>query len=146
MMLNTLANLKAIGTDNASNKQIKQIFSVMICSNNSVCAQLKSEISTLILIRCTCRSTQLATSCNAIYTLPRNLNFIISKTHKWFTYSAVWQSKYKNLYQTLNDGSNPLKIPREYPTRWLSIQPAVQRILDQWLKLKTHFELTRLSE
>ena len=43
----------------------------------------------------------------------------------------------------MNDGSTKLKIPRDCKTS--SIQPAVQRILDHWL-LKTHFQLTRLSE
>ena len=48
--------------------------------------------------------------------------------------------------QTLNDGTLPLKIPKDCQTRWLSIQPAVQSILEQWMELKTHFEVSRLSE
>lgn len=31
-------------------------------------------------------------------------------------------------------------------TRWLSIEPAVSRILDQWEELRLHFSVTRSSE
>ena len=50
------------------------------------------------------------------------------------------------MYKALNDGANPLKIPRDCQTRWLAIQPAVERILGQWLELKTLFSITRYSE
>lgn len=132
-----LMNLVAIGTDNAN---------VMVGINNGVYAKLKAEIPSLILIRCVCHSIQLAVSQASAECLPRSLNFMIVETHKWFSHSPVRQIQYKNLFQTLNSGSLPLKIPRDCQTRWLSIQPAVQRILEQWLELKTHFQVTRLSE
>ena len=78
--------------------------------------------------------------------LPKILNFIIAETHKWFANSAVIQSKYRNLYKALNDGANPLKILRDCQTRWLTIQPAVKRILGQWLELTTLFSITRHSD
>ena len=116
-------NLKlAIGTDNAS---------VMTGINDGVYAKLKTEVSSLILIRCICHSIQLATSHASAEALPKILNFIIAETHKWFEYSAVRQSKYRNLYKALNDGANPLKILRDCQTRWLAIQPAIERILGQ---------------
>lgn len=46
------------------------------------------------------------------------------------------------LYHTINEGKNP----NNCNTRWLSIEPAVDRILSQWLELKTHFEIVRLTE
>ena len=53
---------------------------------------------------------------------------------------------YKKLYQTINDGANPLKIPKNCATRWLSIHRAVERVVQQWLELKTHFSMERNSE
>ena len=105
-----LTNLIAIGTDNAS---------VMTGINNGVYAKLKTEVSSFILIRCICHSIQLATSHASAETLPKILNFIITETHKWFAYSSVRQSKYRNLYKALNDGANSLKILRDCQTRWL---------------------------
>lgn len=130
-------SLVAIGTDNAS---------VMVGINNGVFQKLKHDVPSLILIRCTCHSLQLAVSHASSETLPRNLEFLISETYKWFSLSSVRQLSYKTLYQTINDGKTPLKIPSNCQTRWLSIEPAVGRILDQWLELKTHFEIVRSTE
>ena len=114
-----LTNLIAIGTDNAS---------VMTGINNGVYAKLKTEVLSFIF-RCICHSIHLATSHASAEALPKILNFIIVKTYKWFAYSVVRQSKCRNLYKALNDGANPLKILRDCQTRWLAIQPAVERIL-----------------
>ncbi|CAI6377060.1 unnamed protein product [Macrosiphum euphorbiae] len=46
----------------------------------------------------------------------------------------------------MNDGHAPLKIVRACSTRWLSIESAVSRIIDQWLELKLHFQLDRSNE
>lgn len=53
---------------------------------------------------------------------------------------------YKSLFETLISGKEPLQIPRVCDTRWLSIEPAVTPILDQWDELKLHFEIARSSE
>ena len=123
-----LENLLAIGTHNAS---------VMIGVNNGVYQKLKCEIPNLILIKCTCHSLQLAISHASSECLPRSLEFLISETHKWFSWSAKRQLQYKNLYETINGGKTPLKIPMNCKTMWLSIEPAVNRIVSQWLEL-TH--------
>ena len=85
-----LSNLITIGTDNAR---------VMTGINNGVYAKLKIEVPSLILIRCICHLIQLATSHASAKALPKILNFIIAETHKWFAYSTVRQSKYRNLYK-----------------------------------------------
>ena len=41
---------------------------------------------------------------------------------------------------------NPSKILRDRQTRWLAIQPAVERILGQWLELTTLFSITSHSD
>jgi len=40
----------------------------------------------------------------------------------------------------MNDWADPLKILQVADTRWLSIAPAVVRILSQWTELKLHFQ------
>lgn len=132
-----LQNLLAIGTDNAS---------VMVGIYNGVYAKLKTEVPSLILFKCLCHSLQLAVSHAMTDTLPRNLEFLIHETYNWFSKSAIRQIKYTQLYETINCGERPLQILQISNTRWLSIEAAVDRTLNQWLELKTHFNMTRLSE
>jgi len=70
--------------------------------------------------------------------------FLLSIVH--FFRSTERQEQYKILFKALNDGLHPLKILQIAATRWLSIANAVQRILQQWLELKTHFQLKRTSD
>lgn len=56
------------------------------------------------------------------------------------------QIKYTQVYETINCGVRPLQILQVSNTRWLFIEAAVDRTLNQWLELKTHFNMTRLSE
>lgn len=129
-------NILGIGTDNAS---------VMTGVNNGVHAKLKKDIPGLVLVRCVCHSIQLATSHALEGTLPRNLDFMVSETYNWFAQSSVRQVEYKELYKLINDGHEPLKIVRACQTRWLSIHSAVDRIMQQWTELKTHFEMSRIN-
>lgn len=39
-----------------------------------------------------------------------------------------------------------MKLRQVCSTRWLSVEPDVRRILDQWLELKTHFEIVKQKE
>ena len=43
--------------------------------------------------------------------------------------SSMRQLCNKNLYEAMNDGKSPLKIPANCKTRWLSIEPAVGQII-----------------
>ena len=132
-----LGKLQGIGTDNAS---------VMVGINNGVYQLLRKEVPHLVLIRCVCHSIQLATSAAMAECLPRNLDFLVRETYNWFSRSSSRQQFYRKLYSTLNDGEEPLKIPEMCNTRWLSVEPAVKRIVDQWLELKTHFEFVRVND
>lgn len=133
----SLNNLVGIGTDNAS---------VMAGVNNGVYAKLKQEIPGLVLIRCVCHSLQLAVSYATKQNLPRNLEYIIEETYTWFSKSTLRQAAYKQIYNTLNNNHDPLKIVHACQTRWLSIESAVTRIYDQWSELKTHFSLARMQD
>lgn len=132
-----IKNMVGLGSYNAS---------VMVGINNGVYKKLLNEIPTLIHIPCVCHSLQLAVSAAANETLPRNIEFLIKETYNWFAHSSLRQAQYKNLYKAINDGHNPLKIVKACNTRWLSIETAVHRILQQWTELKTLFSIARQSE
>lgn len=80
------------------------------------------------------------------YAAEKNIEFLIKETYNWFANSSIRQLNYAQIYKLLNDGQEPLKILRVADTRWISIEPAVKRILDQWTELNAHFEISRLSD
>ncbi|KAH9364077.1 hypothetical protein HPB48_001726 [Haemaphysalis longicornis] len=129
--------MRGVGTDNAS---------VMTGINNDVHRKVKAEALHLVLIRCVCRFLQLATSAATAQALPRNLEYLISETYNWFARSPARQIAYKKLYGLMNDGDEPLEIVQACRTRWLSLEIAVSRIVDQWTELKAHFEMARRTE
>lgn len=126
-----------IGTDNAS---------VMVGRNSGVYTKLKEKCPHIILIRCVCHSLQLATSFATKEHLPRALEFLVAESYNWFARSSSRQIQYKTVYNLINDDTDPLKLLQCSTTRWLSIERAVKRILDQWLELKTHFEIMAQKE
>lgn len=93
-----------------------------------------------------CHSLQLAVSAASKETIPRSVEYFISETYNWFSISPKRREAYKAVCATINCGQKPLQITKVCATRWLSIEPAVTRILDQWEELKRHFELTKASE
>ena len=106
----------------------------------------KLDRNDLIMVRCTCHSIQLAVSHACSEALPRNVDFIVEETYNWFYQSAKRQAAYIDLYNHMFEGKQPLKITRVCDTRWLSIEPAVSRILSQWSALLAHFDSARLNE
>lgn len=88
----------------------------------------------------------MATSHACSETIPRHLDFLVSETYNWFSKSTLRQQSYKNIYKCLNDNHEPHKIVRACDTRWLSIETAVVRIVDQWPELKLNFEISRTKE
>ena len=93
-------------------------------------------------MRCVCRFTQLAISYASAECKPRNLEYILAKTHNLAAKSSVRQYQYNELYKAINDGSpQPYKIVSDCKTRWLSIQPAEQNIIAQWLKSHGPFKI-----
>ena len=78
--------------------------------------------------------------------LPSYLEYLIAESHNRFAKLLVRQCQYNELYEAINDGSQPMKIPSHCKTRWLSIQPAIENIIAQWLELKAYFNIARLSD
>ncbi|KAL0860066.1 hypothetical protein ABMA27_010381 [Loxostege sticticalis] len=128
-----------IGTDNAS---------VMTGINNGVHAILKRDygLQHLILIRCVWHSLQLPVTHASENSLPRTVEFLVREIYKWFSVSPKRRDEYKKIYELINCGEAPLKITKVCDTRWLSIEPAVTKILSQWEELKLHFNLARGNE
>lgn len=131
-----IKKLCGIGVDNAN---------VMTGIHSGVYQKLKLDVPNLIMIKCSCHSIQLAVSHASAEHLPRHLEYLVQETYNWFSKSSNRQNEYKKLYLTIND-AEPLKLTQACATRWLSIEPAVKKILDQWVELKLHFNLTRHSE
>lgn len=132
-------NLIGVGVDNAT---------VNTGAVGGLCELLKKEfdLSNLVMVRCVCHSIQLAVSSATRDTLPRNIDYLVRETYNWFSHSSKRQIAYREIYSTLNEGKQPLHITRVCDTRWLSVEPAVVRILSQWDELKLHFNLSRNSE
>ncbi|KAG0442539.1 hypothetical protein HPB47_015668, partial [Ixodes persulcatus] len=124
-----LCNMVGIGTDNAS---------VMTAVNNGVYQKLKAEVPNLILVRSVCHYLELAISAAVADCLPRTWNTLSARPSR--------QLAYQRLYNAINELEDSLKTVQACSTRWLSIERAVSRIVEQWLELKTHFEMARSSE
>lgn len=131
--------VQGLGTDNAS---------VMCGVNNGVYVKMKTEFdnNSIVLMRCVCHSLQLALSHATEETLPRNIEFLIRETYKWFSCSTQRRLEYKQIYNTINCDKgerDPHNIPEMCNTRWISIEPAINRILEQYTELTLHFQLAR---
>ncbi|XP_053960547.1 uncharacterized protein LOC128864816 [Anastrepha ludens] len=130
-------NVIGIGTDNAS---------VMVGSHKSVYVELKKHSPDLLLIKCVCHSVQLAVNYACKQFMPEDLEYLIYETYNWFSKSSHRQSAYRQIYELMNNDKTPLKIPRVCETRWLSIETAVSRVIDQWEELKLHFSIAAIDE
>lgn len=131
-----LENLIAIGTDGANN---------MCGSQNSLCTLLKSKIHNLVLVKCVCHSFNLCAS-KAVECLPETIDFLVKQTYIWFSHSPLRRERYKVIYRLINDNSEPDWLMNISETRWLSRYNAVKKILEQFLELKTHFQMCDTSE
>ncbi|XP_026805976.1 uncharacterized protein LOC113549028 [Rhopalosiphum maidis] len=87
-----------------------------------------------------------AVSAAANVTLPRHIDFLVKETYNWFAHSTLRQNEYKTLNKAINDRHSPLIIILACGTRWLSIESAINRILEQWVELKLLFQMARTKE
>lgn len=127
--------LIGIGVDGAN---------AMVGCNHSVATILREKIPNLVVIRCICHSLHLAAS-HASEVLPRQLDFMVRETFKWFKRSTKRQIDYRDLYKCLTN-QIPLKIINPAETRWLSRSKCIDRILSEWDELKLHFQLAKDKE
>lgn len=122
-----LNNIVGLGCDGAS---------VMVGSQNSFFSRLKQKVPKAVLISCICHSAALAAnySCNEIPSdcekLLKNISTFVTESPK----SAATLIEFQEYFDVKTN-----KILRPAKTRWLSLQPCVTRILDNWDVLKYFF-------
>lgn len=132
----SLNKIVGLGTDGASN----------LCGvKNSLFTRLKAHNPHLELVRCVCHSLHLCAQA-AFKELPANLDFLLRESFSWFSHSPNRRYDYRQLWQTLEPDSQPLKLVAPATTCWLSLSDCIIRILDQWDVLKLHFGLAAKNE
>lgn len=129
-------NLIGIGTDGASN----------LCGKNkSLFTLLKEIVPDLQLIKCICHSLNIC-SAHACEELPSSLEFLVREIRNWFSHSSLRQLIYKSLFEALYDGKTPPKLLQLSTTRWIAWYSCIKSILEQFLALKTHFNIIAQSK
>lgn len=131
-----LQKLIALGTDGASN----------LCGkHHSLFTLLQADIPHLQLLKCVCHSLSLCAS-KACSELPSCLEYLLRETRNWFAHSPLRMKIYQTLFETINDGKKPLKLTQLSATRWLAFYEAIKTNINQWLELKTHFNMVQSLE
>jgi len=97
-------------------------------------------VPTVQLIKCSCHSLHLCSS-KAAEQLPADLEFLVRESRNWFANSPLRRVQYMSLYSIINKGDMPLKLVQLAKTRWLAWSKAINVLVDQWLELKTHFNI-----
>ncbi|XP_030044942.1 uncharacterized protein LOC115459228 [Microcaecilia unicolor] len=116
--------------------------STMYGKINFVIARFREVCPDIVHIKCICHSIQLSSS-RALMVMPSNVEFMIAETYNWFYHSSIRQQKYKQLYECIDVGEEPMKILKLSDTRWLSIATCVQRVLEHYEELKLHFQIVK---
>lgn len=116
-----LDNLFRLACDNAP---------VMVGNNNSFKVHLTKRLPHLLTLPCVCHSLALIAidACNAA--IPVEIDEIISGTPNFVNGSPKRFAEFKISQRAYED--NPSRLLRFAPTRWLSRQIAVSRILPNW--------------
>ena len=74
--------------------------------------------------------------------LPTNLELLIRETHNWFNNCTLRREAYKQI----RSDKEPKCIVELLATRWFSLCVVIERTLDQWLELNSHFKKAALTE
>jgi hypothetical protein len=133
-----ISNLLGIGTDGANS----------LCgANHSLYSLLKENVPNFKLVRCVCHSLNNACS-KAIDELPTHVEFLCREIYSWFSVSSNRKIEYEKTFSLINTGKTKTCHAFIQPstTRWLSRYNSVNIILENWLELKTHFDLVRKTE
>ena len=109
----------------------------MMGNNNSVASRLLNYFPGITIFKCICHSIHLCCS-EAAKELPRSVEDLIRSIYSYFSISAKRTAEFKD-YQVLKD-LRPHKLLHPCQTRWLSLQSAVDRVLEQWDALMLYFK------
>ncbi|KAK3915438.1 Protein ZBED8 [Frankliniella fusca] len=125
-----LINLRAVGTDGASN---------MCGQFNSFFSHLKNDVPHLALFKCVCDSIDKCAG-HAFKCIPDELSVLLNGITNYFAHSALRWDEDSQYYKTIN-GKLPKKLIPLCQTRWLVWLPASEIILEQWHELKGYFAM-----
>lgn len=110
----------------------------MFGSNNSVVTKLKAAIPELFTMKCICHSLSLATSA-ASKELPDAVESLLSNIYNYMKNSSKRQINFELQQKILE--VDPHKILKVCPTRWLSLNACVDRVLEQYDALFNYFKV-----
>ena len=108
----------------------------MMGDKRSVSSFLNNYFSGITIFKCICHSIHLCAS-EAAKELPRSSEELIRNIYSHFSMSAKRSNEFAN-YQVLAD-VRPHKLLHPSQTRWLSLNKAVQRLVEQWPHLRKYF-------
>lgn len=128
-------HLLGIGCDGAN---------AMVGKNHSLSSPLKMKVPDLVVCRCVGHSLHLAAS-KATDKLPVALEFLVCKSHSWFSCSPKRMRAYYALFEAMAEKA-PNKIPGHSETRWLAKLQTVSVILEQREVLALHFRMASQNE
>ncbi|XP_018400832.1 PREDICTED: uncharacterized protein LOC108778209 [Cyphomyrmex costatus] len=124
-------NVIGIASDSAAN---------MISVENDFFKFFKDKMPIVQLIKCSCHSLHLCLS-KAAEQLPADLEFLVRESRNWFANIPLRRIQYESLYSAINKGDMPLKLVQLVKTRWLAWSKAINVLVEQWLELKTYFNI-----
>lgn len=127
-------NIIGLASDNAN---------VMLGKNNSFMTRLKDETRALIVIPCICHSAALVAN-KACLKLPRTPEEFIKSVASFFSMSAKRTAELREMQEYFK--MSQLKMLKLSGTRWLSMQHAVQRVVENWQVLLNYFRLLKTEE
>ena len=109
----------------------------MMGEHNSVRSRLIKYLPGITVFKCICHSIHICAS-EAAKMLPKRVEDVVRTIYSHFSVSAKRVSEFAD-YQVLCD-LPPHKFLHPSQTRWLSLQSAVVRIIEQWSPLKLYFD------
>lgn len=110
--------------------------SVMVGQYNSVQTRLKSDIPNIFILKCICHSFSLCAS-SACGKLPRAIEDLIRNVHNYISNSPKRVDTLKEFQKFTHTPIHKLLHPAQ--TRWLSLESAVNRIIEQYNALVLFF-------
>lgn len=89
----------------------KLLCDVQVNPQNRVCELVKKELElpNLLMVRCVTHFNWLCLMLLQKHCLKISI-FLVQDTYSWLSHSSKWQPMYKTLFETLNDGKEPLQI------------------------------------
>lgn len=122
-----ISNMIGFAADNAAS---------MMGSLNGVQALFRHVNKNLYVVGCVCHSLNLCSSA-ASKAIPSAVEHLVRDIYSFFSHSSKRQNQFREFQEYFDVKQH--KILKIANTRWLSLEAAVQRILEQWQPLKHFF-------